>query len=93
MAGFRRNWLASDDHNLVLHLEPYQETKYMIRSNSSRNISERVWAAGRGRFLASVQKLLESPWVNFTRGGLGLVTAAVRSPPSDCDLAKLVLLE
>lgn len=30
MAGFRRNWLASDDHNLVLHLEPYRETNYMI---------------------------------------------------------------
>ena len=65
----------------------------MTKSKRSRDLSQRVWAAERGRFLASLLKLLESLWVDFSRRGLRLVTAAVRSPSSDCELAKLVLLE
>lgn len=30
MAEFRRMWLASDEHSLVLHLELYREINYMI---------------------------------------------------------------
>lgn len=99
MAGFRRSWLASGDDDLFVHVEPYQETRYMICHDKVRpivGIFLKISARQKDLIhvaLTDFHNLLENPCVLATRRGLTLVTAAVWSPSSNCEFAKFVLLE
>lgn len=73
MAGFHRRRLATGDHDLFLHVEPYRETRYMICHDQATpivGIFPKISGRQKVIFLVALTcllNLLENPCILFTR--------------------------